>query len=167
MESTVWIIVAVVAVLILAAIIGAMMAQKKKQQNRVHASELREHASSQATGVQQREAEAKETEARSRQARAEADQKAAQAERLEAHASDEQSTAAVHREEHAESLRRADKLDPDTTERPADSHPDQPVTPATGQADDADPQRYDAEGHPLGPDGRRTGVDPNSGTHRP
>jgi uncharacterized protein HemX len=139
--TTVWIVVAVIAVLILVAILGVMMSRKKQEQNRTRAGELREQAAAQTTGVQQREAGARETEAQARQAQAEADQKAAQAERLEAHASDKHSTAATYREDRDDNLRRADEVDPDTSNRDRG-----------------------AKGHPNGADGSDTHTDP--GSHR-
>ncbi len=115
----IWVIIAIVVVAIIAAVLAA--ANKKKQErNRSRAAELREQATAQATGLQQREAHAKETEAQAAQARAEAERKQAEAERLEAEAQDRHQTAAGYREQHVDNLRRADELDPDVDTRSDD-----------------------------------------------
>lgn len=117
----IWVIVAIIVIAVIAAVVAAS-SKRKKEQNRTRASELREQAAAQATGVQQREAHARETEARAAEARAEAERKQAEAERLEAEARDRHETAAGYREQHAENLRRADELDPDVHTRDED-HP--------------------------------------------
>jgi hypothetical protein len=99
--------VAIIVAIVLAA------NKKKKERDRVRATELREQAATQASGLQQREARARETEAEAAAARAEADRKQAEAERLAAQADDHHRSAGAAREEHEEHLRRADELDPD------------------------------------------------------
>ncbi len=181
-STVVWIIVAVIAVLILAAVVGAMLTKQKKERDRGHAGELREQASTQAAGVQQREAEARETDARARQAQAEADRKAAEAERLQADSVDRQSAAASNRDEHDATVRQADKLDPNVDHKhgetggygtESDPQSSDPATTPAGETYEqdrqADPaqQRYDAEGNPIDPAHTDRGdVDPGRGSHR-
>jgi type II secretory pathway pseudopilin PulG len=105
-STWIWIIVAILVVLIIVGVIAAMAGKKRQESHRTRAGELREQAGAQATGVQQREADARGTSARAEQARAEAD-------RLSAEARDKESTAAEYRENQADSLREADRLDPD------------------------------------------------------
>lgn len=112
----IWVIVAIVVVAVIVALVAASN-KKKQERNRIRAGELREEAATQATTVQKREAHARETEAKAAAARAEADRKQAEADRLEAEAHERQQAAAGHREEHQESLRRADELDPDVDTR--------------------------------------------------
>jgi flagellar biosynthesis GTPase FlhF len=118
-EWVTWLIVAVIAVAIVAAIAMAA-ARRKKEANRVRASELRERAAVQTTEVQKREAHARETEAEAAAARAEADRKQAEAQRLAAEAEDRRRSAETQREEHERHLREADELDPDVNTRSED-----------------------------------------------
>lgn len=132
MSSLVWIIVAIVVVVIIVAIIAAVLGNKKRNElHRNRAGELREQAAAQATGVQQREAEARETEARAEQARAEAD-------RLRAEAQDKSGTASEYRDQQAEKLREADKLDPDVNVK-SDDYVD-PTERQTGTSEDYAPE---------------------------
>lgn len=111
----IWILI-IVIVLVLIGVVFALVSTTRKRRetaHREHAGELREQAAAQATGLQQREAQAKETEARAAQARAEAERKQAEAQRLEAEAAERQRHAEGYREEHHETLRKADELDPD------------------------------------------------------
>jgi uncharacterized protein HemX len=111
-STVVWIVAAIVVVALIA-FVAKMATDKKRERDRTHAAELREQAAGEATDVQRREALAKETEAKAAATRAEADRKAAEAERLQAEAQDRLGSAAEHRHEHQEHLRRADELDPD------------------------------------------------------
>ena len=118
----IWVIVAIIVIAVIAAVVAAST-KRKQQQRRTRAGELREQAAAQATGLQQREAHARETEARAAEAHAEAERKQAEAERLEAEARHRHETAAGHRDQHAENLRRADELDPDVDTRRDDYEP--------------------------------------------
>lgn len=155
-STWVWIIVAVIVVIALIALVAGMGAKKRKEHHRERAGELREQAASQATGVQQQEAQARETEARAAQARAEAD-------RLEAEAHDKESTAAEARERHNENLREADDLDPDVKHSaPTTGDTDSTGADTRGVPEDGRPDHdralYDAEGNEVDPD--------RPGTHR-
>jgi uncharacterized membrane protein YdfJ with MMPL/SSD domain len=112
----IWVIVAIVVIAVIAAVVVASN-KKKQERNRTRAGELREQAAAQASGLQQREAQAKETDAKAAMARAEADRKQAEAERLEAEAHERHQTAAGYREQHVDNLRQADELDPDVDTR--------------------------------------------------
>ena len=113
--ALIWVIVIVVVLVLIAVVVGIVsMARKRRETaHRERAGELREHAATQATGLQQHDARAKETEARAAQAKAEAERKQAEAPRLEAEAQDRRRAADEHREQHHETLREADELDPD------------------------------------------------------
>jgi ABC-type Na+ efflux pump permease subunit len=125
MDTTtwIWIIVAIVVLLILIAVIAKLMGNKRQEVHRNRAGELREQAAAQATGVQQRDAEARETAARAQQAEAEAERSKAQADRLAAEAQDQQSTVQEYRDRHRETLTEADRLDPDVDTKSDDYTP--------------------------------------------
>jgi FtsZ-interacting cell division protein ZipA len=163
MPSWVWIIIAVVVLAIIVAVVMAAN-KKKKERNRTRAGELREEAATKATEVQQREAHARETEAEAAASRAEADRRQAEADRLEAEARERQQVAASHREEHEESLRRADELDPDVDTKHRDRDEPEAGTAAgqdTTVRDDGTQERHEAT-TVTHPDGSTEAVEPTT-----
>lgn len=105
-NTWVWIIVAVIALLVLGALVAALL-KKKQERDREQAAEIRDNAQRWGTKLDQREAEARGVEAEAQRARAEADQ-------LEAVAEQRRMRVESERAKHAETLREADELDPDT-----------------------------------------------------
>jgi hypothetical protein len=81
--------------------------------HREHAGELRQQAADHENEVRRHQALADETEARARQAQAEAERKEAEARRLQSEAVDRRSAADEHLDRHQETLREADRVDPD------------------------------------------------------
>jgi hypothetical protein len=188
--ALIWVIVVVVVLVLIAVIVGIVSMSRKRREaaHRERAEELREHAATQATGLQQHDARAKETEARAAQAKAEAERKQAEAQRLEAEAEERRRAADEHREQHHETLREADEVDPDVDTRhdeyrgpdgvqsvdqdrvPERSHAQDEVgehpaaTPHAGTADEADQTRTVT--HPDGSTESVQDPDRTEGTHR-
>jgi FtsZ-interacting cell division protein ZipA len=178
-----WILIIIVVLVLIAVVVGLVSASRKRREtaHRERAEELRDHAATQATDLQQHDARAKETEARAAQAKAEAERKQAEAERLEAEAADRRRAAEDHREQHHETLREADELDPDVDTRHEEYHgpegvhsPDQDRTPeavqhhdqAGGHAAAATPHRGTSGAPADGTaDGNLDGTDDGTGAH--
>lgn len=135
MSDIEWIILAVVLVLLIAAaIVLALRAKKKRelaqQQQRAH--ELRHEAETQhAGGLSVAQREAQEAEAKAQLARAEAER--AEAERLRA-----EEGLAQQEARREDTLREADRLDPDVDHRADDYTPG--TTGTTGAPPVADPE---------------------------
>ncbi|MBP1822114.1 FtsZ-interacting cell division protein ZipA [Mycobacterium sp. OAE908] len=110
------VVVAVAALALIAAI--AWVARNKRTQNRrVEAGDIRDKATDESHKVGQREAFADETAAKARVAQAEADAKAAHAAGLQHEAQIHRSDATTARDEVNLEFARADKIDPDTQTR--------------------------------------------------
>lgn len=138
------IILVILAVVIAAVLIATAMKRKKAQVGRQRASELRSEAAQTALGKQEQEARAREAEAEAARARAQAD-------RLDAQAGQERTSFEMTRAQQEESVREADRLDPDVDHTAPDYQPNLDGTPA---------QRADGS-HSAAPDGRpatETGV---------
>ncbi|HEY7052748.1 MAG TPA: hypothetical protein VH496_11550 [Mycobacterium sp.] len=112
MNTTGWIIVAVVVALVLIAAAVLLANWGRTKRHRAEAGRLREHAQQESVKVERREALADETAARARAAKAEAEAKAAEAARLEERASAHQDEVASSREELDKHWEHADRLDP-------------------------------------------------------
>jgi FtsZ-interacting cell division protein ZipA len=113
--STIILIAAiVVAVILLIAVIARVARNKRTQDHRVEAGDIRDKAAEQSHKVGQREALAEETAAKARAAQAEADAKAAHATGLQHQAQMCSSDAATARDEVNQEFARANKIDPDT-----------------------------------------------------
>jgi hypothetical protein len=112
MDTTTWIwtVIAIVAVVIAVAAAVVMTRRRRTDENRARAAELREQANQQQVGVDRRTAAAEEASSRAAAARAEA-------ERLEAEAADIKATARKYAERHNQTLREADRLDPDVPQQ--------------------------------------------------
>ena len=112
MDTTIWIVIAVVAVLI---VLGLLLwAGRRKRHTRLHgeAEQIREEVGQESLNVERREALAKETSAKARAARAEAEAKDAEATRLEDRAEAHRQAAAASRDELDARLDHADDIDP-------------------------------------------------------
>ena len=108
MDTSTWIVVAVVVLVVIAALVVLVMRARTKRldQHRERAGELRAQAEAQQVGVAKRAAAADEAQAKAQAARAQAD-------RLEAEAKDIASTASDYERRRVETLREADEIDPD------------------------------------------------------
>ena len=109
--STLWIIVAIVAVLI---VVGLALVARSRHHTRLHgqAERIREEVEQETSNVDRREALAAETAAKARAARAEAEAKDAEATRLEQRAEEHRRAAAASRDELDARLDHADEIDP-------------------------------------------------------
>jgi FtsZ-interacting cell division protein ZipA len=131
--STTVIVIIVVAVIVILLVAGIWaLTRKRREHQRVEAQGIRTRAAEQELEVGQREARAEETAARSRAAKAEV--KAAQAEQLAQRAHAHRGEAADSRTELDKEWERADKVDPDSKSREAQSgaDPERPSPPRTG-----------------------------------
>jgi FtsZ-interacting cell division protein ZipA len=134
------IILIVLAVLLAVALIATAMKRKKDEAARQRASELRSDAAATASTTQVQEARAREAEAEAERVRAQAD-------KLEAHAQEQRTSYDMTRAQQEDSLREADRLDPDVDHRSAEYQPDLDGHPEPHRGA-GDPAR---EGHVSGP----------------
>jgi len=104
------IILIILAVILAAALIWTAMNRKKDKLARVRAGELRSDAATTASDKRKQEASARE-------AQAEADRVRAQADKLEVRADEERTSYDMTRAQQEDSLRAADRLDPDVDHR--------------------------------------------------
>jgi uncharacterized membrane protein len=111
------IILIVLAVILAVALIGVAVKRKKDQVARERASELRSDAAPTAAAPPVEEA-------RAREAQAEADRVRAEADKLEAHAQEQRTSYDMTRAQQEDSLREADRLDPDVDHRSSDYQPE-------------------------------------------
>ncbi len=128
MDTTVWIIIAVVAVLLVLAVLAFAGRSRRNKQLHGKAERIREEVEQDSVQVRRREALADETAAKARAAQAEAEAKAAEARRLADRADLHRDAVATSREELDERRAHADSIDPRVKAK------DQPV------AEDVDPQ---------------------------
>jgi hypothetical protein len=113
MNSTVWIVVAIVAVIVLAALVFAARSRRNEKRH-VQAEQMREELTTHGQRVDKRQALADETAAKARAAEAEAEAKAAEAARLKEQAAGHHDAVAASREDIEERRKHADWLDPKT-----------------------------------------------------
>jgi hypothetical protein len=118
-ENMKWLVIVliVLAVILAVALISTAMKRKKDQVARERASELRSDAAATAATTQVQEA-------RAREAQAEADRVQAQADKLEAHADEQRTSYDMTRAQQEDSLREADRVDPDVDHRSSEYQPD-------------------------------------------
>ncbi len=109
--TTVWIVVAIVAVLVIAGLLFAARS-RRNQHRHVEAERIREDVTTHVAKVDKREALADETAAKARAAEAEAEAKAAEAARLKGQAESHREAVTASREDIEERRRHADELDP-------------------------------------------------------
>lgn len=134
--NTMWIVIAVVALLvIIALVLGISRARNRRRQRQ--AEEIREQAKLDTARVERREALAQETAAKARAAQAEAEAKAAEAARLQERAANHHSEVATARESLQEQWNRAESLDPKAAERAGEAGRDEPNT--AWSSEDRDP----------------------------
>ena len=126
-----WIIIllAVVVALVAAGLIWTALKRKQDTGRREQADELRSEAASVTTTQ-------REQEARVREAEAEAERVRAQADKLEVRAQEERTSYDMTRAKQEDSLRTADRLDPDVDHRSPDYQPDLDGSP-THRRDEA------------------------------
>ncbi|MEO5652758.1 MAG: hypothetical protein ABIN79_01890 [Marmoricola sp.] len=104
------------AALLAVGLIVSARNRKKDQAGRERAGELRSEAASSASEQREQEARAREVEAEAERVRAEAD-------KLEIRAQEERTSYDMTQAQHEESLRAADRIDPDVDHRSADYEP--------------------------------------------
>jgi FtsZ-interacting cell division protein ZipA len=142
------IILIVLAVILAVALIGFAVKRKKDKVARERASELRSDAATTAAATQVEEARAREAQAEAERVRAEAD-------KLEAHAQEQRTSYDMTRAQQEDSLREADRLDPDVDHRSSDYQPELDGTPShrAGVEDAETPQetRERRAGGPANP----------------
>ncbi len=109
--TTVWIVVAIVAVLVIAGLVFAARS-RRNQHRHIEAERIREDVTTHIAKVDKREALADETAAKARAAEAEAEAKAAEAARLKNQAESHRESVSASREDIEERRRHADELDP-------------------------------------------------------
>jgi flagellar biosynthesis/type III secretory pathway M-ring protein FliF/YscJ len=114
MDDWVWIVIGIVVALLVIGAVLAVARKRAEENKREEAAELRENADRWGSKIDQREADARSVEAEAQRVRAEAD-------KLEAVAEQRRMRAESERAEHAETLRRADEIDPDTEEPSSES----------------------------------------------
>lgn len=126
-----WIIIAVVIAVVLLLLVGLLLfaRNRKQQQARERAGELRTEAARTAAVQPEQGAKVREAESAAAQAKA-------QAERLEHEARKERTDYDMTRAKQEDAVREADRLDPDVNHRSADYTPTDPVAP-TAQTHDA------------------------------
>jgi len=161
--KTWWIIIAILVVIVILVLIAIWQGKRRSAARRAEARELRGQAKGNEPTVAQARQRAAEATAAAERARAEADAQDEKARKLEEEAEFERNAAAAIERDHAETLRRADRLDPDTpTDRSgnriegtgtADATGESPIDPATGKpveeaAREGEPQRVDAPAEP-------------------
>jgi FtsZ-interacting cell division protein ZipA len=132
MDTTAWIIIAVIAVLLVLAIVAFMGRSRRKKQLHGKAERIREEVEQDHVQVKRREALADETAAKARAAQAEAEAKAAEARRLADRADVHRDAVSTSREELDQRRAHADSIDPrvKATDQPEDqAHPDQQQPP--------------------------------------
>jgi predicted Holliday junction resolvase-like endonuclease len=112
MDTTVWIIIAVVAVLLVLAVLAFAGRSRRNKQLHGKAERIREEVEQDSLQVRRREALADETAAKARAAQAEAEAKAAEARRLADRADLHRDAVATSQEELDERRAHADSLDP-------------------------------------------------------
>jgi ABC-type nickel/cobalt efflux system permease component RcnA len=141
METSQWIIVAVV-VLVLAALAAWLVTRQRTKKQQEHAEHLRQEAHEHATEIP-------ETQVRAREAEAQAERARLEAERASREAQDAQVAATQQQAVHEDRLRTADEVDP-RVDTASDDY-----TPRAG-----------AGGPDPVPDADDTRTDGSSGTHR-
>jgi flagellar biosynthesis/type III secretory pathway M-ring protein FliF/YscJ len=112
----IWVIVIVVAVLIVAALV-AMAGKRRTAQRGERAQELREEATTHASGLPESHRQAEEL-------RAKADLARAEAERAEDRAADAEQGHRIEQAGYEDKLREADRIDPQVDHRADDYEPD-------------------------------------------
>lgn len=121
MDTTVWIIIAVVAVLLVLAVLAFAGRNRRNKHLHGKAERIREEVEQDTIQVRRREALADETAAKARAAQAEAEAKAAEARRLADRADLHRDAVVTSREELDERRAHADSIDPrvKSTDQPA------------------------------------------------
>ena len=112
MDTTVWIVVAVVALLLVLAVVAYAGRNRRNKQLHGQAEQIREEVHTETVKVQRREALAEETAAKARAAQAEAEAKAAEAKRLAERADVHRDAVVTSREDLEERRAHADSIDP-------------------------------------------------------
>jgi hypothetical protein len=132
---TLIIIIVIVLVVLVALGIALMLGQNRRREHqRSQAAGLRQEATGHVANQAQDEAAAREKAADAERARAEAD-------RLEAEAQERQRSVDMGRAHHEDTLREADRIDPDVDTRSADYTPGAgaPATETTGERTATEP----------------------------
>jgi FtsZ-interacting cell division protein ZipA len=125
------IILIVLAVILAIALIATAIKRKREQVGRERASELRSDAAATAATTQVQEARAREAQAEAAKVRAQADE-------LEAHAQEQRTSYDMTRAQQEDSLREADRVDPDVDHRSSEYQPDLNGTPEHRSATEPD-----------------------------
>ena len=104
MDTTQWIIVAVV-VLVVVALVAWLLTKQRTKKKHEHAEHLRQEAHEHATQIPETQVRAKEAEAEAERARLDAERKAQEAREAQVEATQQQAV-------HEDRLRTADQIDP-------------------------------------------------------
>src|SRR4029077_1564974 len=112
----IWVIVIVVVLAVIAAVV-AMTNKRRTEQRHARAEELRQEASTQASGLTESERQAEELRAKAALAQAEA-------QKAEQHAATAEQGHQVEQASYEDKLREADRLDPEVNHRAKDYEPD-------------------------------------------
>lgn len=155
MDKTWWIIIAIIVVILILILIAVWQGKRRTVARRGEAQQLRDRAKDNEGTVVESRHRAESAAEQAERARAEAEAKQKQADLLEAEAQHEQKTAAAVERDHAETLREADRLDPDT---PTDRHGNR-VEGSGSRGDRAGESRIDSDtGQPVGEAARQGNV---------
>lgn len=111
--SVIWLVAAVLLVLVVAVIVRSRTGPRHTERKRTTAAHLRDEAAARDRRMRQEEAHAAKVQARAQLAEAEAAQQRLEAERLTELAQERLSSARGLRQERDETLREADRHDPD------------------------------------------------------
>ncbi|MBB2891478.1 hypothetical protein [Flexivirga oryzae] len=141
--KTWWIIIAILVVIVILVLIAMWQGKRRAVARREEVRELRGQAKGNETTVAEAGQRAADATAAAERARAAADAQEEKARKLEAEAEFERNAAAAIERDHTETLRRADRLDPDTpTDRAGNriqgagaggGTGESPIDPATGR----------------------------------
>lgn len=116
-------LIVIVAIVLLVAVVAALVLNaRKKEQRREQAGDIRADAERAASGTASQGDQVRATEAAAEQARTRAD-------RLEAQAREERTAYDQARAQQEDTVREADRLDPDVDHRSKDYTPEEPVAP--------------------------------------
>jgi len=141
-SKTWWIIIAIIVVVLILILIAVWQGKRRTINRRNEASELRQRAQDNEGAVVESRQRADTAAAEAERARAEAEVQQRRAQELQAEAHHQHQTAAAVQRDRDETLRRADRLDPDTpTDREGNritgtgdgSRDDSAIDPSTGR----------------------------------
>jgi flagellar biosynthesis/type III secretory pathway M-ring protein FliF/YscJ len=128
----IWVIVIIVVIVVVAAVMS-MASKRRTEQRRAHAEELRQDASTDASGLA-------ESQRRTDELRAQADLAKAEAERAQEQAATAEQGHQVEQAGYEDKLREADRIDPEVDHKSEDYEPDVWNDQRSGTGDERPPQ---------------------------